>query len=151
MTQTPQRSVTPDALSWLNNTGLGASLVATANRLLQLQQSVANALPPPLNTAVQILGVQDDSLTLGVPTPALSAKLRQLLPSLANTLQASGWQVNQIKVRIQARRFEEPARPRAPGRDIPPEGVQAFVELQSCLREGPLAEAVRRLVQNRTT
>lgn len=150
MTRTPQRKPSPDALSWLNQTSHGASLVATANRLLQLQQSTQRVLPPPLNTACQILRWQDDSLTLGVPTAAHSAKLRQVLPRLVDALQADGWQVNQIKVRVQARRSDLPPRAAIQTHDIPPDGVKAFEELSALLPEGKLADAVRRLVRNRT-
>lgn len=123
--------------------------MATAVRLMQLQQSIERSLPEPLDTACQVLKWQDETLTLGVPTAAHSAKLRQLLPRLANRLQADGWQVNQIRVRIQARPLQLPHTPRHPPRDIPPEGLRAFAELQGQLREGPLADAVRRLVGNR--
>src|SRR5690606_17269875 len=133
-----------------NQTSYGASLVATANRLLQLQQCTQRVLPPPLNTACQILKWQDDSLTLGVPTAAHSAKLRQVLPRLADALQANGWQVNQIKVRVPARRGDVPPRERIVNVDNPPEGVKAFDDLVTSLPEGALADAVRRLVRNRT-
>jgi len=137
----------------LKQSSTGSSVLATAHRLLELQRHVRAVLPPPLNATCQVLRWQDGILMLGVPTAAHSAKLRQVVPRLAASLQGSGWQVNEIRVRVQAATLAQPpVAPRAPHERpfIAPDGVQAFARLREALPEGPLAQAVARLVQRRT-
>ena len=152
MYQPYRRQKQTDAMSWLNQSSHGASLLATAARLLEMQQHLRTALPAPLNASCQIIRWQDDILTVSVPTAAHSAKLRQVVPRLAGALQKHGWQVNEIRVRVQAM----PMLPQAPGR-TPPEhrpvitenGVEAFARLAHELPQGPLSDAVRRLLERR--
>ncbi|WP_371820314.1 DciA family protein [Verticiella alkaliphila] len=150
--RSPRRAGAPDALSWLNQSSGGASVMATAHRLLDMQRHLQSVLPPPLNAACQVMRSQDDTLTLSVPTPAHSAKLRQILPRLAASLQAGGWQVNEIRVRVQAGPLTFP-RPQSIHDGVRPEiadtGVAAFAELRETLAEGPLADALARLLARR--
>src|SRR5690606_14128936 len=126
MYQPPRRHKQTDAMSWLHQSQHGASVLATAKKLLELQALVQASLPAPLNTACQIVRWQDETLTLSVPSAAHSAKLRQVVPRLAAALQKHGWQVNEIRVRVQAApRFPEPpaAVPRDQRPQITPDGV----------------------------
>lgn len=120
---------------------------------MQLQQHVEAALPAPINTACQIIRWQDDALLLAVPTSAHSAKLRQLLPRLADALQSRGWQINEIRVRVQApTRLPAPPAPLSPEQRpyITPDGLTAFAELAAQLpAQGPLAQSLARLLQRR--
>lgn len=147
-----RRAGAPDALSWLNQSSGGASVVATAHRLLDMQRHLRSLLPPPLDAACQVMRSQDDTLTLSVPTPAHSAKLRQILPRLASSLQAGGWQVNEIRVRVQAGPLRYP-QPQSIHGGVRPEisanGVDAFAELRDTLPDGPLADALARLLARR--
>lgn len=154
MVQPYRRHKQTDAMSWLHQSQHGASVLATAQRLLELQALVQASLPAPLNTACQIIRWQDDVLTLSVPSSAHSAKLRQVVPRLAGALQKHGWQVNEIRVRVQAGpRFPlAPAPvPRDQRPEITPDGVAAFAELATTLDDGPLARAIARLVQRRSS
>lgn len=120
---------------------------------MDLERQVGTALPAPLGQSCRVLRYEDGQLTLGVPAAAHSAKLRQLAPRLAAALEKQGWQINGIAVRVQATltRLEEtessyPA-PRAPVRQMSERGIQAFAELRRQLAEGPLADAVQRLLE----
>ena len=100
----------------------------------------------------QIIKWQDDTVTLSVPTSAHSAKIRQVVPRLVASLQARGWRIEQIRIRVMA----PPDIPAAPPRLHPDQrpqlgnrGVQAFAELQEHVRPGPLADAIARLIQRR--
>ncbi len=154
MYQPYRRHKQTDAMSWLHQSQHGASVLATAKRLLELQALIQASLPAPLSTACQIVRWQDEILTLSVPSAAHSAKLRQVVPRLAAALQKHGWQVNEIRVRVQAApRFPEapPAVPREQRPQISSDGVAAFADLAGTLRDGPLARAIERLVQRRST
>jgi hypothetical protein len=138
-------------LSCLKRDGGGASLLSTAKRLIELQQHLAAALPGQLGEACRVLRIEDGKLTLGVPTAAHSAKLRQLAPRLADALAKHGWQVNGIAVRVQATLNRLPDAP-APAREprlLGAQGLQAFSELHDKLERGPLADAVARLLERR--
>lgn len=154
MYQPYRRQKQTDAMSWLNQSSHGASVLATATRMLELQQHVQAALPAPLNAACQIIRWQDDTLTLSVPSAAHSAKLRQVIPRLASSLQNRGWQVNEIRVRVQAAsRFPAPPAPipRDQRPQITSNGVAAFEALAHTVPEGPLAHAIARLLERRRT
>ncbi|MCK9510231.1 MAG: DUF721 domain-containing protein [Pigmentiphaga sp.] len=151
MNSTSRRHTTPDAVSWLNNSQRGASLLATAQRLAALQRDVQRILPEPLASACQVLKWQEDRLQLGIPTAAHSAKLRQVVPRLVQGLQQHGWQVNEIRVRVQAPVALEPPQPhRGPHADLDAQALAAFTELQAQLPAGgPLHDAVERLLKRR--
>lgn len=141
-------------MSWLNQSSRGASLLVTAGHLLQLQQHLSAALPAPLDTSCQIIKWQDDTVTLSVPTPAHSAKIRQVLPRLVATLKHHGWHINQIRVRVMAAPvLPRPPAPLAPEQRpvIDAEGVAAFTELRQNVPPGPLADALTRLIQRRAS
>lgn len=143
-------------MAWLTQDQRGASLMSTARQLMQLQQQVQAVLPQPLGNACRVLRLEDGNLTLGVPAASHSAKLRQLAPRIVAALEKQGWQVNGIAVRVQAsltRPIEtllaQNALPRRPAAPLGEQGLEAFSELRTTLREGPLAQAVERLLARR--
>jgi hypothetical protein len=144
------------ALSWLGQDSRGASLLSTATRLMELQRQVGALLPEPMGSACRVLRFEDGNLTLGVPAASHSAKLRQLAPRIVAALEKQGWQVNGIAVRVQASLTRPggtllsgaaPARP--VGTDLSNKAVDAFGTLHAGLPEGPLAQAVARLLARR--
>lgn len=152
MNTSTRRQPTPDALSWLNASQHGASLVVTAQRMLALQNNVQQLLPEHLATTCQVLKWQDGSLLVGIPSAAHSAKLRQVVPRLVQGLQQAGWQVNEIRVKVQARRDTDVAlayrNVKAP--EVDATGLAAFAELHQALPEGdPVRMAVERLLRRR--
>ncbi|GAA4342499.1 flagellar hook-length control protein FliK [Pigmentiphaga soli] len=142
-------------LSWLGQDGRGASLLATARRLMALQREVEAVLQEPLRSACRVLRLEDGNLTLGVPAATHSAKLRQLAPRIAAALEKQGWQVNGIAVRVQASltrpagTFPSDAAPRHQPHDIGPDGLQAFADLRQTLPQGRLAQAIEHLLARR--
>jgi len=85
---------------------------------------------------------------MAVPNAAHAAKLRQLAPSLADALMHAGWNIAEIKVRIQAGLGAPMPYAPPPKEAIPLDGqaLEAFTSLQHRLRAGPLADAVARLL-----
>jgi hypothetical protein len=142
------------ALSWLRHDGRTAGLLATANRHMDLEQHLRAALPAALRAACHVLKFDDGQLTIGVPAAAHSAKLRQLAPRIAASLEKQGWQVNGIAVRVQAslsRPLGGLVAPNPVGRpnQINASGIAAFAELEGKIENEPLARAIARLVARR--
>jgi hypothetical protein len=71
----------------------------TQNRL----KAIAPLLPASLRPLVQSGGVEDDAWCLLVPNSAVAAKLRQTLPALCAHLRTKGWNVNTIRVKVNAK------------------------------------------------
>ncbi|QEI05042.1 DUF721 domain-containing protein [Pigmentiphaga aceris] len=142
------------ALAWLRHDGRTAGLLATAHQHMDLEQHLRAALPAALQSSCHVLRFEDGQLTIGVPAAAHSAKLRQLAPRIASSLEKRGWQVNGIAVRVQAtlsRPLGGVVAPNPVGRpnQIGSPGIQAFADLQDKISDGPLAQAVARLVARR--
>lgn len=152
MNQPSYRRKQKDAVSWLNQSSHGASLLATVRHHVELQQRLQAVLPAPWGAACSVMRWQDQVLTLGVPNAAHAAKIRQLTPSLTAGLRQVGWQVNGIRVRVQAGESVETEVKRLamrPPREVRPldrHDLEAFEALGSTLPEGPLAQSVARLL-----
>jgi hypothetical protein len=80
--------------------------------LLHLQQRLADVharmnairplIPPGLLVSVKPGPADDKGWVLLVSSPAVAAKLRQLLPRLDAALQQQGWQTSPIRIRVQS-------------------------------------------------
>src|SRR5699024_11407578 len=80
----------------------GAEVVATARLLLGIEHSARQVLPPALASHCQVAKIDNDTVTLAVPSAAYAARLRQLGPRIVNRLNKDGWNLNEINVKIQA-------------------------------------------------
>ena len=80
-----------------------SSLADLSRRLAQSNArhaAVAHLLPESLRAAVRAGPIDDEGWSLLVPNAAVAAKLRQLLPCLAETIRAHGWPDLPIRVHI---------------------------------------------------
>ncbi|MEK8049974.1 hypothetical protein AACH10_06975 [Ideonella sp. DXS22W] len=57
-------------------------------------------LPPPMRPHVKAGPIDEDGWTLLAGNPAVSAKLRQMLPTLMNRLQHSGFDARAVRVKL---------------------------------------------------
>lgn len=78
-----------------------AHLWPTLSNITALQKECAIALPQ-LFLYCQVLQVQNEQLVLAAPNAALATKLKQQLPKLLLSLQKAGWQINAIRIKVQA-------------------------------------------------
>ena len=150
---TRDRKTAFGATDFLRSSDRLASLLPTALRVGNLQRDVKVILPP-MYAGCDVLSFQDATLTLAVPSSAVAAKLKQQLPKLQASLQKKGWQVENVRIKIQMR-------PNVPVRDeakpstltLPPTAVEAFEELGDSLPETPqnaaLIAAIKRLAERR--
>lgn len=136
------------ALGWLGGDQHGAQVLEMARRLLAVEQAAKDALPPALALACKVARIDRQQITLAVPSAAYAARLRQLAPSVAQTLVDGGWNLTEIKVKVQAGLLQNQTK--RSGKEVVPldnAALNAFDELRGNLRPGPLAEAVQRLLE----
>jgi len=136
------------AISWLGSDQRTASVLTTARMLLAIEQAAGEILPPALRQVCRVARMDRQQVTLAVPGAAHAAKLRQLAPRIAQRLSESGWNLNQVQVRVQAGLSHIGTNPPRV-KNVEPLGTKAldaFEALQTSLRPGPLADAVSRLL-----
>lgn len=78
-----------------------AHLWPTITKARALQKACAKTLPQ-LFLYCHVLYLESEQLVVSVPNSALASKLKQQLPKLQAALQQEGWQVNSIRLKIQA-------------------------------------------------
>jgi len=150
---TRDRKTAFGATDFLRSSDRLASLLPTALRVGNLQRDVKVILPP-MYAGCDVLSFQDATLTLAVPSSAVAAKLKQQLPKLQAGLQKKGWQVDNVRIKIQMRP-NVPVReePKPSTLTLPSTAVEAFEELGDSLPETPqnaaLIAAIKRLAERR--
>lgn len=136
------------AIDWLNNDQQGVNVMATANRLLQLERAAQKALPPALAGSCRAARLEGGQLTLAVPSAAHASKLRQLAPRIVQLLAQAGWNLNEIIIKVQAGLASNMTQTTRP-KDINPldaTAIAAFERLHEGTPPGPLADALARLI-----
>lgn len=94
-----------------------------------------------------MIRLEAHALTLMVSSAAFAAKFRQIAPRVTTHLQSSGWNVNEIKLRVQGGLgLPDTKKPEKEARALDQQDLRAFEELNKNLRPGPLADAVARLL-----
>jgi len=147
-----RKKTAPDAdlsaIGWLGSDQHTAGVLTTARMLLAIEQAAGAILPPALRQVCRVARIDRQQVTLAVPGAAHAAKLRQLAPRIAQRLSESGWNLNQVQVRVQAGLPHIGTNPPR-AKNVEPLGAQAldaFEALHAALRPGPLADAVSRLL-----
>jgi hypothetical protein len=141
------------ATDFLRSNDRLAALMPTALRVGNLQRDV-KAILPPMYAGCDVLSFQEATLTLAVPSSAVAAKLKQQLPKLQAGLQKKGWQVDNVRIKIQMRP-NVPVReePKQSTLTLPPTAVEAFEQLGETLPEtqqnAALIAAIKRLAERR--
>ncbi len=79
-----------------------ASLLARVQASQARLDALADVLPGPLRPHLRAGPLDDDGWTLLAANAAVAAKLRHLLPTLAEALLAKGWQATAIRVKVQS-------------------------------------------------
>lgn len=137
------------AVSWLGSDQRSASVLETARNLIAVEHAAKKVLPPALAAVCRVARIDRQQITLAVPSAAYASKLRQLAPRILLLLNDSGWNLNEISVRVQAALL--PSQTKITPHRVEPLGeraLDAFATLQDNLRPGPLADAVSQLLAN---
>jgi hypothetical protein len=127
----------------LNRTDAFAALRAGVEQIDALERDLRHLLPDYLATGVEPGFIKDGVLTLFAAHNALAARLRHLEPSLLADLQARGWAVTTLKVRVRPQQAKEPA-PVKEAR-MSPAGAHALRELSEALAPSPLQAALAKM------
>ncbi len=153
VTNTRHRQTAPavgrTAIDWLGHDAHGANVLATANQMLAMEKAARRLMPPALGKTCHVAKLDRQQLTLVVPGAAHASRLRQFTPRILAGLAASGWNLNEIIVKIQAdiSRSETIPRPGKQANPLGQPGLLAFSVLREQLPEGPLADAISRLLE----
>lgn len=123
---------------------LGALLPAVT-RMAQLQKECAKNLPAMFD-ACDVLQFASGQLVLAVPNTALAAKLKQQLPKLQESLCRLGWQVNAVRLKVQAGRPAEKP-PAAKQLKLSPHALPALAALDSQLENSPRNAALKAAIE----
>jgi len=78
-------------------------LAARAADLIELRRLYRDYLPAGLAQASQIANFREGVVIIMTDNSAAAAKLKQLTARLTTLFQEKGWQINAIKVQVQAR------------------------------------------------
>jgi len=78
-------------------------LAERAAELIELRRLYRDNLPPGLAEASQVANFREGVVIVMADNSAAAAKLKQLTSRLTAAFQEKGWQVNAIKVQVQAR------------------------------------------------
>jgi hypothetical protein len=116
-------------IGWLGHDAQAASVLATAQLHLKLRAVVEQVLPATMRGAFDVL------------------KFRQLAPRVIAHIQAAGWNLLEIKLRVQGGLGIPVAiQPPREARALDQQDLKTFEALTQQLRPGPLADAVARLL-----
>lgn len=143
------KSTSSHLIGWLGNDTQAASVLATAQLHLKIRAAVSAALPAPMQGAFDVVKIENNALTLTVSSAAFAAKFRQLAPRVTAHLNALGWNMTEIKLRVQGGIGLAPVvKPPREARLLDQQDLKAFENLNQQLRPGPLADAVSKLLRH---
>ncbi len=69
-------------------------------------KAIETLIPASLRTAVRAGPIEGSVWCLILDNNAIAAKIRQLLPALESHLRTKGWEVNSIRLKVQAPRLD---------------------------------------------
>jgi hypothetical protein len=148
---TKNRQTSIVATDFLRKNDRMASLLPAAMRMARLQSDCA-AILPVMAGNTDVIAFQEGVLVLAVPSSAVAARMKQMLPKLQSALAQRGWAVESIKLKVQVARAM-PEKPETRTLELPKTAVQAFEELAESLEETSqnkdLVAALRRLAEKR--
>lgn len=136
-------------IGWLGNDSQSANILATAQMHLKMRSAVVQKLPVNMRNSFEVVKLENQILTLMVSSAAFAAKFRQFSPTVTAGLRSAGWNVSDIKLKVQGGLgLPEAPKPLREARTLDREDLKAFEHLSSNLRPGPLADAVAKLLRH---
>ena len=115
-------------------------------RLEALSGIVRGFLPRPLAERVRVTAAEDRELTLAADAGASAAIIRQRTPDLLAALQREGWNITEIRVRVQVRSEPAPAKKALPNQ-VDSAHLRPLTRLARELPDGPLKTALGRFLR----
>src|SRR5690606_18817169 len=119
-------------------------LLETAEQFNLIQGLIAQALQLPVGHACRVVGLENGTLIIAVPSAAHAAKIRQLTTTIHQLLVAKGQRVDQIRIKIQAglksTAITAASTPPITGHALGEQARDALLELQQTTDNQQLAE-----------
>jgi hypothetical protein len=112
-----------------------------------LTNTVRVHLPRLIASQVRVTDLKDGQLELTVPSGALATAVRQRIPELLATLASQSHEFNRIRVRVQP--LTAPMTASAPLVRRPPPALVPLQALAKRLPDGPLKDAISRLMRRK--
>jgi len=136
-------------IGWLGHDSQSANVLATAQMHLNMRNALVTTLPANMRSAFEVIKLDSQVLTLMVSSAAFAAKFRQLAPRVTAHMQKEGWNIVEIKLKVQGGLgLPEVVKPPREARILDQTDLKAFEDLRSGLRPGPLADAVSKLLKH---
>ncbi len=129
----------------LSRTDAFAPLRAGVEQIAAMERDLAQLLPDYLATSVEPGFIKDGTLVLFAAHNALAARLRHLEPRLVTDLQARGWALNALRIRVRPQSMKAP--PAEKQARMTPAGALALQALSESLPDSPLQEALARMAK----
>ncbi len=149
---TNRKHAPQEATNFLQGNATLAKLLPAVQRMAKLQHDCYEVLPTAFKSC-EVFAFDGGELTLAVPNTAVAAKLKQQVPKMQEALNEKGWQINNIRFRVQMPKGIAHVGPSGEGLKLPETAVDSFDELSQKLEptaaNEPLIEAMRRLVARR--
>ncbi|WP_338770898.1 DciA family protein [Massilia sp. METH4] len=149
---TRQSRTAVEATDFLRRHDRLAALLPAVQRMARLQQDCAKVLPTAFKFC-DIISFEAGQLVLSTPNASVAAKLKQQLPKLQEALAQKGWQIDNIRLKVQM--MKAMSTPPVERRQlvIPDVGVESFAQLSETLEQtkqnAPLIAALKNLVAHR--
>jgi hypothetical protein len=127
----------------LSRTDAFAPLRAGVEQIASIQRDLSALLPDYLAASVEPGFIKDGTLSLFAAHNALAARLRHLEPRLVTELQARGWALTSVRIRVRPQAVKEPPQPKQAR--MTPVGAAALATLSESLPPSPLQEALAKM------
>lgn len=132
---------------------LGASeelkaLSARTRRLRELQTLYLGSAPRELARASRVKSYRAGTLVISADNAAVASKLKQLAPTLLAAIRKTEAEITSVRIEVQVTGAAHERRPEPRKSALTPEAVQAFASLSRQVDEGPLKDALSRLVRH---
>lgn len=127
----------------LSRTDAFAPLRAGVEQIAAIQRDLDALLPDYLAASVEPGFIKDGKLALFAAHNALAARLRHLEPRLVADLQARGWSLDGVRIRVRPQAVKEPPLPKQAR--MTPAGAAALAALSENLPPSPLQEALAKM------
>jgi len=127
----------------LSRTDAFAPLRAGVEQMAAIQRDLDALLPDYLAASVEPGFIKDGKLALFAAHNALAARLRHLEPRLVAELQARGWPLDAVRIRVRPQSVKEAKQPKAAR--MSPAGAAALQALSEELPPSPLQAALAKM------
>jgi len=135
------------SLSDLLASQLPHGLVVRAQALLKTQAAIERALPAALSGHVRVMQLENAVLSLACDSGAVASRLRHQTDALIASLGKQGIVASDVRVSVNPElmaRYTHPVEKTG----LPPAALEGLAHLNAEIEDGPLKEALGRLLQH---